>query len=207
MLQIFNNSWDKFLNAEFKEKYFSELDSYITTERLSYQIYPPESKIFKAFEMTSFENIKIVILGQDPYHGLGQAHGLSFSVPNGSKIPASLRNIYKELYSDLGIIPPKTGNLESWANQGVFLLNTCLTVRANTAGSHQNKGWEIFTDKVISTISNNKEKVVFLLWGKFAQSKANLIDTKKHLVLTAAHPSPLSAYNGFFGCKHFFRIN
>ena len=163
--------------------------------------------MFSAFEHTPFDKVKVVILGQDPYHGPGQAHGLCFSVPNGVKPPPSLMNIFKELKSDIGFAIPANGNLESWANQGVFLLNATLTVRATQAGSHQKQGWEIFTDNVISTLSQNREKLVFILWGRFAHDKEKLIDESKHLILKAAHPSPLSAYSGFWGCKHFSKIN
>jgi uracil-DNA glycosylase len=170
-------------------------------------IFPPGNRIFSAFDQTPFDKVKVVILGQDPYHGMGQAHGLCFSVNDGIQIPPSLQNIFKELKTDNGFEIPQSGNLSKWANQGVFLLNATLTVRQNEAGSHQKKGWETFTDKVIQHISDQKEHVVFILWGKFAQSKNKLIDTTKHLVLVAAHPSPLSAYNGFLGCKHFSKTN
>ena len=169
-------------------------------------IYPPGKKIFAAFDFTPFEHVKIVLLGQDPYHGTGQAHGLSFSVPNGISAPPSLVNIFKELKSDLGIPVPQKGNLEKWAKQGVLLLNATLTVQASSAGSHQGKGWEQFTDAVISKLSADKKGIVFLLWGKFAQSKEKLIDVSRHFVLKAAHPSPLAG-GAFFGCKHFSKAN
>jgi uracil-DNA glycosylase len=163
--------------------------------------------VYNAFNKTAFDNIKIVILGQDPYHGEGQAHGLSFSVPEGVKIPPSLRNIYKELNSDVGIDIPQHGNLKRWAEQGVLLLNATLTVRANSAGSHQKKGWETFTDNTIKAISDNSDYVVFMLWGNYAQKKEALIDDQKHLILKSVHPSPLSARRGFMGCKHFSQAN
>lgn len=170
-------------------------------------IYPSQKNIFNAFTLCPFDSVKVVILGQDPYHGTGQAHGLSFSVPEGVTIPPSLQNIYKEIKDDVGVDISTSGNLERWAQQGVLLLNATLTVAAGTAGSHQGIGWEQFTDAVIQKISDEKEHVVFLLWGKYAQSKEKRIDTTKHLVLKAPHPSPLSAYSGFFGCKHFSKTN
>lgn len=170
-------------------------------------IYPFEINVFKAFELCEFDKLSVVILGQDPYHGDGQAHGLSFSVPKGQALPPSLRNIFKELYDDLHIPISKNGNLESWAKQGVLLLNSILTVERNKPGSHRNIGWEKITDQVIQLISQKKENLVFILWGNFAINKLRLIDQSKHLVLTAAHPSPLSAYKGFFGCRHFSKAN
>ena len=170
-------------------------------------MYPPASLIFSAFDLCPFSHVKVVVLGQDPYHGHGQAHGLCFSVPDGVAFPPSLRNIFKELLSDVGLEFPKSGNLERWAKQGVLLMNATLTVRAEQAGSHQNKGWEKFTDKVIEVVSREKEHVVFLLWGNYARAKKNIINTGKHLVLEAAHPSPLSASRGFLGCKHFSQCN
>lgn len=199
--------WKKILWEEFQSPYFSELKSFLVQETTSRSIYPPGKLIFNAFQHTPFDNVKVVILGQDPYHGAGQAHGLCFSVPRGVKAPPSLVNIFKELNSDLGIDIPAHGNLESWADQGVLLLNATLTVRAGEAGSHQKKGWETFTDAVIARISQHKNSVVFILWGRYAQAKEALIDEKKHLVLKAAHPSPFSAYNGFFGCRHFSKSN
>lgn len=204
---IIEESWKKVLWNEFQSDYFRELRDFLIDERENYAIYPPGPKIFNAFQHTPFENIKVVILGQDPYHGDGQAHGLCFSVPQGVKPPPSLVNIFKEILKDLETPVPPSGNLERWADQGVFLLNATLTVRANQAGSHQNKGWEKFTDSVIQTISRQKQNVVFLLWGRFAQAKESLIDGSKHLILKSTHPSPFSAYNGFFGCRHFSKTN
>ncbi len=199
--------WKKILMEEFQSLRFNELKEFLVEETLSKTIYPPGKLIFNAFQHTPFDNVKVVILGQDPYHGTGQAHGLSFSVPPGIKPPPSLVNIFKELQNDLGIPKPANGNLESWADQGVLLLNATLTVRAGEAGSHQNQGWETFTNSVIEKISQQKSKVVFLLWGKFAQAKESLVDGDKHLVLKAAHPSPFSAYKGFLGCGHFSKAN
>jgi uracil-DNA glycosylase len=205
---VIEESWKQLLQPEFELPYFQQLDALLSNEKeKGILIFPPANLIFEAFNKTAFTNVKVVILGQDPYHGIGQAHGLCFSVDEGIPIPPSLKNIFKELKTDLGIDIPNKGNLSKWASQGVLLLNTTLTVRENEANSHQNKGWETFTDKVIQHTSNQKEHVVFILWGKFAQSKNQLIDNKKHLVLEAAHPSPLSAYNGFFGCKHFSKTN
>ena len=200
-------SWKKVLGEEFQSPWFSELKKFLVQETSSKTIYPPGKLIFNAFQHTPFDNVKVVILGQDPYHGAGQAHGLCFSVPPGIKPPPSLVNIFKELQSDLEIPIPAHGNLESWADQGVLLLNAILTVRAGEAGSHQNRGWETFTNTVIEKISQEKSNVVFLLWGRYAQAKETLVDADKHLVLKAAHPSPFSAYNGFFGCKHFSLAN
>ena len=201
-----HESWLEVLRNEFEAPYFSALKDFLVEEKKRYQVYPPGPLIFNAFNSTPFDQVKVVILGQDPYHGEGQAHGLCFSVPHGIKPPPSLINIFKELQSDLGIPLPLHGNLQSWAAQGVLLLNATLTVRANTPLSHSGKGWEIFTDNVIRKISEKKEHVVFLLWGKHAQSKETLIDLNKHHVLKAAHPSPYSA-NGFFGCRHFSQTN
>lgn len=201
------SDWKYILRNELQKTYFQELTYFIKQGRKSDSIFPEEQDVFKAFNITPFLKTKVVIIGQDPYHGKGQAHGLSFSVPNGVKIPPSLKNIFKELYSDLGIPISTNGNLIKWAKQGVLLLNTTLTVKEKKAGSHQKKGWERFTDHIINTISNDKEGVIFLLWGKFAQKKTNLIDCKKHFLLKAPHPSPLSAYSGFFGCKHFSKTN
>lgn len=201
------DSWYEQLENEFDKDYFKKLKDFLVEEKKLYTIYPPGSLIFNAFNATPFNKVKVVLLGQDPYHGPGQAHGLCFSVPYGIKPPPSLINMYKELQSDIGFSIPRHGNLESWAEQGVFLLNATLTVRANTAGSHQNRGWEIFTDKVISTLSEKRDKLVFVLWGKYAQAKEQLIDENRHLILKAAHPSPFSAHSGFFGCEHFSKIN
>lgn len=198
--------WLEAVHEEFEKPYFSELKSFLVKEKEKFAIYPPGNRIFAAFDYTPFNNIEVVILGQDPYHGPGQANGLCFSVADGIRQPPSLVNIFKELKDDMGCRIPLSGNLESWARQGVFLLNATLTVRANTAGSHQNKGWEIFTDAVIKAISHKKENVVFMLWGNYAKAKAELIDANRHLVLTAAHPSPL-ARGAFFGCKHFSKAN
>jgi uracil-DNA glycosylase len=200
-------SWLKVLNPEFEQPYFANLKAFLVEEKHQYAVYPPGPLIFNAFAHTPFDKVKVVILGQDPYHGKGQAHGLSFSVPDGVKPPPSLVNMYKEIQNDLGIAPSASGNLEGWADQGVFLLNATLTVRASTAGSHQNKGWELFTDKVIQSLSSGREHLVFMLWGNYARAKKSLIDTQKHLVLEAPHPSPFSANNGFFGCKHFSKAN
>lgn len=200
-------SWQLALRSEFASSYFIELREFLKVEKEEKNIYPPGSRIFAAFNFTPLTAVKVVILGQDPYHGNGQAHGLCFSVPEGIKPPPSLVNIYKELDNDLGIPRPKTGNLEKWTKQGVLLLNATLTVRAGDAGSHQGKGWETFTDQVIKTISDLRAGVVFLLWGNYAQAKEALIDQSKHFVLKAPHPSPFSAARGFFGCKHFSKTN
>jgi uracil-DNA glycosylase len=200
-------SWLNRLNIEFEKPYFIKLKQFLIEERKAFNIFPKGAHIFEAFNRTPFDNVKVVLLGQDPYHGLGQAHGLCFSVTKGTKLPPSLKNIYKEMEADMGISPALHGDLSSWADDGVFLLNSTLTVRENNAGSHQGQGWEIFTDEVIRIISQERKNVVFILWGKFAQSKSVLIDSSKHLVLQAAHPSPFSAYNGFFGCKHFSKTN
>lgn len=200
-------SWKTALRAEFELPYFAALKQFLIEEKQKYKIYPPGSMIFSAFNHTPFDKVKVVILGQDPYHGPGQAHGLCFSVPDRVKPPPSLMNIFKEIESDMGIRMPLSGNLVSWADQGVLLLNATLTVRASQAGSHQKKGWEQFTDSVIKAVSQNLDGVVFLLWGAYAQAKTPLIDAQKHFILKAAHPSPLSAHNGFFGCRHFSKAN
>jgi len=202
-----DESWGILLKDQFSSIYFTELKRFLVDEREKHTIYPPGRQIFAAFNHTPFDKVKVVIIGQDPYHGVGQANGLCFSVSNGIKPPPSLINIFKELNVDLGLAIPSSGNLESWAKQGVLLLNATLTVRANTPGSHQNKGWEIFTDTIIKQLSEQKKGLVFLLWGRYAQAKEILVDAKKHHVLKAAHPSPFSAYNGFFGCKHFSTTN
>lgn len=204
---VLEEGWKKILWEEFQSPYFAELKQFLLEERKSQRIFPPGNLIFNAFQHTPFEKVKAVILGQDPYHGEGQAHGLCFSVPPGIPLPPSLKNIFKELNSDLGMALPDHGNLEKWADQGVLLLNATLTVRASQAGSHQNKGWENFTNRVIEKVSSLHEGIVFLLWGRYAQAKESLIDGQKHLILKAAHPSPFSAYNGFFDCKHFSRTN
>ncbi|NDA63080.1 MAG: uracil-DNA glycosylase [Chitinophagia bacterium] len=201
-------SWKEVLAPAFKRTSFLQAVTHIKAELASGStIFPPGSLIFNAFAQTPFSSVKVVILGQDPYHGPGQAHGLSFSVPDGMPIPPSLQNIYKELLDDVGGEIPISGNLTHWAKQGVLLLNAVLTVRANEPASHANIGWMDFTDTVISTLSNKKEGLVFLLWGKFAQEKRVLIDETRHFVLKAAHPSPFSAYRGFLGCKHFSKTN
>ncbi|MDQ7948650.1 MAG: uracil-DNA glycosylase [Pedobacter sp.] len=201
--------WLEVLGVEFEKPYMKALKAFLLEEKQKgFTVYPKNSDIFNAFQHTSFQGVKVVILGQDPYHGQGQAHGLSFSVQKGIAVPPSLKNMYKELsdeFKDFEI--PNHGNLTSWADQGVLLLNATLTVRAHEAGSHQNKGWEQFTDHVIATLSQRREGLVFLLWGRYAQQKESLIDTKKHTVLKAAHPSPFSAYNGFFGSNHFSKAN
>lgn len=202
-----DESWKSALWQEFQSAYFTQLKDFLLLEKSNYHVYPPGPLIFNAFNRTPLDKVKVVILGQDPYHGKGQAHGLCFSVPPGIKPPPSLVNIFKEIHTDTGLPLPAHGNLESWADQGVMLLNATLTVRESAAGSHQNKGWETFTDLAIRTISEQCKNVVFLLWGKYAQAKETLIDPRIHLVLKAAHPSPLSAYNGFFGCKHFSKTN
>ena len=201
-------SWKQVLNQEFKKYYFLQAVQHLKIEKgQGKTIYPPGKYIFNAFDTTPFNKVKVVILGQDPYHGPGQAHGLCFSVQKGVPPPPSLLNIFKELKEDIGMEIPSHGDLTHWATQGVFLLNASLTVRAGEPMSHSQIGWAPFTDAVIKTISQKKEHVVFLLWGKFAKEKISLIDTEKHLVLTAAHPSPLSAHNGFLGCKHFSTTN
>ena len=199
---------EKVLSHEFVQPYFSDIKQFILTEKQKgKRVYPPGSQIFNAFNLTPFDKVKVVILGQDPYHGPGQAHGLSFSVPQGIAQPPSLVNIFKELKSDLNIDPPAHGNLESWAKQGVLLLNAVLTVNDSEAASHKNAGWEKYTDAVIKTVSDSKEYVVFILWGRFAQNKESLIDTKQHCVIKSAHPSPLSAHAGFLGSKPFSKTN
>lgn len=200
-------SWQEVLQVEFDKPYFESLVSFVKQEYASNTIFPPAGQIFNAFNTCPFNNVKVVILGQDPYHGPRQAHGLCFSVNDGIQFPPSLQNIFKEITSDLGIPAPKTGNLTRWAEQGVLLLNATLTVRASQAGSHQGKGWEEFTDAVIKIISEKAENVVFILWGSYAIKKKSLINASKHCILTAPHPSPLSSYRGFFGCKHFSQTN
>lgn len=200
-------SWKKQLQNEFEKDYFINLTNFIRNEYQTKQIFPPAKLIFNAFEHTPFNKVKVVILGQDPYHNDGQAHGLSFSVNDGIQFPPSLINIFKEINSDLGIPIPKSGNLTRWADQGVLLLNATLTVQAHQAGSHQNKGWENFTDAAIKKLADERENIVFLLWGSYAQKKAAFIDSNKHLILKSVHPSPLSAHRGFFGNKQFSQIN
>ena len=202
------SGWKKELQTEFDQPYFGQIVRLLKEEKAAGKIiYPPGNLIFNAFEKTPFSAVKVVILGQDPYHNAGQAHGLSFSVPDGVKPPPSLVNIFKEICDDLGTQPPSSGNLESWAMQGVLLLNASLTVQANQPNSHSQAGWHTFTDAVIKHISAHKDHVIFILWGKFAQQKEDLIDATKHLILKAAHPSPFSAHNGFLGCRHFSKTN
>lgn len=200
-------SWKKILNSEFKKEYFNSLVTFLKDEYKNNIIYPPGKKIFSSFDYCPFDKVKVVIIGQDPYHGINQANGLCFSVNKEIKIPPSLFNIFKEIKSDVGIDIPNHGDLKRWAIQGVLLLNSVLTVRQNLPGSHSNKGWENFTDKVISIISKNKNNIVFLLWGSYAKSKLKNIDQNKHLILTSSHPSPFSAYNGFFNSYHFSKTN
>lgn len=200
-------SWKEVLQTEFDKPYFENLVGFVKQEYASHTIFPPAGQIFNAFNTCPFNHVKVVILGQDPYHGPRQAHGLCFSVNDGIQFPPSLQNIFKEINSDLGIPMPKSGNLTRWAEQGVLLLNATLTVRASQAGSHQGRGWEEFTDAVIKIISEKAENVVFILWGSYAIKKKSLIDASKHCILTAPHPSPLSSYRGFFGCKHFSQTN
>ena len=199
--------WATYLSDEKNKDYFDSLLSFLNS-RVGHEIYPPRGIWFKAFEYSSFSSTKVVILGQDPYHGEGQAEGLSFSVPKGMGIPPSLRNIYKELdQDDVDFTNPGHGHLENWAKQGVLLLNSVLTVEKNSPASHANQGWEVFTDQVITLLNDNKDNLVFLLWGAYANKKSVLIDSNKHLILSAAHPSPFSAHKGFFGCKHFSKTN
>lgn len=200
-------SWKQVLTNEFKEPYFSALKAFLIEEKKYHTVYPTGRNIFNAFNMTPFEKVKVVIIGQDPYHGAGQAHGLAFSVLDGIKLPPSLMNIFKEYNTDLGYTFPESGNLTKWAKEGVFLINTVLTVRADEAHSHKSKGWESFTDAVIKTISDKRDNIVFVLWGRPAQMKDRLIDETKHLVLRAPHPSPLSSYRGFFGSRPFSQTN
>lgn len=200
-------SWYEVLKEEFVSPYFSDMKSFLVYEKQHYHIFPPSQLIFNAFNLTPFDAVRVVILGQDPYHGEGQAHGLAFSVPDGVMLPPSLRNIFKELCADVGCQPPFSGNLERWARQGVLLLNASLTVRMNEAGSHARCGWTRFTDAAIKALSDQREHLVFLLWGNYAAAKESLIDTSRHLVLKAAHPSPLAASRGFFGCRHFSATN
>ena len=202
-----DKSWYKVLENEFNKDYFSLLRNNIRDAYKTHQIYPHPNNIFNAFDSTPLNKVKVVIIGQDPYHGPNQAHGLSFSVKRGVKIPPSLVNIFKELSDDLALAPPTSGNLEKWANQGVLLLNSVLTVEGGKANSHKTWGWEIFTRAVIDIISRKLDNIVFILWGRQAQQKEELIDMDRHLILKSVHPSPLSAYNGFYGCKHFSKTN
>lgn len=204
---MFHNSWDIVLKDEMEKQYFKYIKEFVKEERLSKTIYPPAKDLFNAFKLTDFNDIKVVILGQDPYHGIGEANGLSFSVNDGVRIPPSLQNIYKELYNDLGCEIAKTGNLEPWAKQGVLLLNAVLTVTKDKPASHKNMGWELFTDAIIKKVNEKETPVVFLLWGSFARSKKNLITNPRHLIIESTHPSPFSASNGFFGSKPFSKTN
>ncbi|MBP5600983.1 MAG: uracil-DNA glycosylase [Lachnospiraceae bacterium] len=204
---MIENEWLEYLKPEFSKPYYKELFEFVKNEYATKVIYPPSGDIFSALDHTSIKNVKIVLLGQDPYHEEGQAHGMSFSVRPGIKIPPSLQNMYKELHEELGLYIPNNGYLEKWANQGVLLLNTCLTVRSGAANSHKGKGWEQFTDAIIKAVNEQDRPIVYFLWGSNARSKKSLITNKKHLVLESVHPSPLSAYNGFFGCGHFKKAN
>jgi uracil-DNA glycosylase len=201
------DSWKKHLAPEFEADYFSRLANFVRDEYAQYTVYPPGKLIFNAFNSCPFDKVKVVIIGQDPYHEPGQAHGLCFSVNDGVPFPPSLQNIFKEIASDLGTPAPKSGNLTRWTEQGVLLMNATLTVRAHQAGSHQNKGWETFTDAAIRHLAEEREHLVFILWGSYAQKKGAMIDRNKHLILSSAHPSPLSAYRGFFGNGHFSKTN
>ena len=206
-MSMIDNDWLPAIKEEYSKPYYKELFTFVKDEYSKYVVYPPADDIFNAFHFTPLSKVKVLILGQDPYHNHGQAHGLCFSVQKGVEIPPSLVNIYKELHDDLGCTIPDHGCLTKWAEQGVLMLNTVLTVRAHQAGSHQRRGWEEFTDAAIRVLAEQKEHLVFILWGAYAQKKGAFIDRNKHLVLTSVHPSPLSAYNGFFGNKHFSRTN
>lgn len=208
MEKLYDESWAPIIKPLFRQEYMKRLSAFVQEERRRYEVYPPQELVFNAFRLTPFSEVKVVILGQDPYHNVGQAHGLSFSVPEGIAFPPSLKNIFAELSTDIeGFQIPSSGDLTKWAKQGVLLLNATLTVRAHQAASHQKQGWERFTDEIIAKVSSELEHVVFLLWGSYAQQKAALIDASKHLVLKAVHPSPLSVYRGFFGCRHFSKAN
>jgi uracil-DNA glycosylase len=200
-------SWKEKLKSEFDKEYFVSLTQYVREEYRTRQVFPPGHRIFNAFNLCPFDSVKVVIIGQDPYHNTGQAHGLCFSVTDGTEFPPSLINIFKELQRDLGIPVPVSGNLERWARQGVLLLNAILTVRAHQALSHENKGWERFTDAAISALNRDRDNIVFMLWGNYAQNKGASIDSSRHLILKTVHPSPLSASRGFFGCSHFSKCN
>lgn len=199
--------WNPYLRSQFEQPYWSKLQDFIRSERLSAAVYPPEDQVFAALHWTALSDVKVVILGQDPYHGPGQAHGLSFSVPEGVAIPPSLQNIFKELRDDLGVPIPSSGNLQRWADQGVLLLNATLTVRGGTAGSHQKHGWEPFTDEVIRVVNDHAAPSVFILWGSYARRKSGLIDSSRHAIVESPHPSPLSAHRGFLGSRPFSRAN
>ena len=202
-----HSSWNIALTEQFSDPYFQGLKAFLVEEKKNYAVFPPGGNIFEAFNRTPFEKVRVVILGQDPYHGPGQAHGLCFSVPAGIAFPPSLQNIFRELQTDTGVAYPTKGDLSPWADQGVLLLNATLTVRASSAGSHQGKGWETFTNAVIKKLSEERSGIVFLLWGNYARDKKSLIDQGKHFVLEAPHPSPLSVYRGFYGSKHFTKTN
>lgn len=202
-----DTSWLKALSAEFKKEYFTKLKDFLENEKCNFKVYPPNDKIFAAFDATPFEKVKVVIIGQDPYHGADQANGLSFSVTKGVRIPPSLKNIYKELETDLGITLAEHGDLTKWAERGVLMLNAVLTVRAGQPGSHRNQGWEIFTDAAIKALSNQKSNLIFILWGNYARGKKHLIDIEKHHIIESVHPSPFAARNGFFGSKPFSKAN
>lgn len=199
--------WNPVLRDQFDEPYWAELQSFVADERRQYAVYPPHEEVFAALHLTPYADTRVVILGQDPYHGPSQAHGLCFSVRHGVRIPPSLANVHAELHDDLGIAPPDHGNLEAWARRGVLLLNTTLTVRAGQAASHQGRGWEVFTDRVIRAVNERSERVVFILWGSAARKKGTLVDVSRHAIVASAHPSPLSARNGFFGSRPFSRTN
>ena len=200
-------SWQKNIQGEFQKLYFQKLEEFLIDQQTKKTIFPPHNLIFAALKYTPFTRVKVVIIGQDPYHGEGQANGLAFSVNKGIKLPPSLRNIFKELTADLNCSTPDNGDLTNWAKQGILLLNTSLTVNKAVPNSHKNKGWEVFTDKIISILSEKKQKLVFILWGNNAKQKVTLINAQKHLILKAAHPSPFSAHHGFFGCNHFSKAN
>ena len=202
-----STDWNPILRAEFERPYWGELQSFVASERAAHTVYPPHDEVFRALHLTPYDEVRVMILGQDPYHGPGQANGLAFSVADGIDVPPSLRNIYTELESDLGIAPPRHGNLEAWARSGVLLLNATLTVRARAAASHQKQGWETFTDRVLEAVNEKKDRVVFILWGASARKKKALIDETVHVVLESPHPSPLSAYRGFFGSAPFSKAN
>ena len=201
------NEWDTLLQDEFQKDYYQQLRAFLTEEYKSGPVYPPKEDIFNALKYTSYSDVKLVILGQDPYHGPGQAHGMCFSVRPGVPMPPSLQNIFKELHDDIGIFPPKTGYLVPWAREGVLLLNTVLTVRDGQPNSHKNQGWEQLTDRIITLLGEREQPIVFLLWGSHARKKKELIHAPQHLILECAHPSPLSAHRGFFGCEHFSKAN
>ncbi len=207
MYSTINNNWKEFFDSQINQQYFIDLMKFVDEEYESQTIFPPKENIFKAFELTDIKDVKVVILGQDPYHEVNQAMGLAFSVPEGEKIPPSLRNMYKELNSDLGIEIPSSGDISAWAKQGVLLINTVLTVREGEANSHKDKGWETFTDNVIKHLSKQNQPICYMLWGNHARSKKALVENSAQLVLEAAHPSPLSASRGFMGCKHFSQAN